>query len=76
MEKNLEATTIDYDILSGKMPPPAEGQPNQAQVEASNPMGGSFNMANAPQNTQARANQYQALWPQDALGQGIAQKNV
>ena len=76
LEKNLQATTIDYDILSGKMPPPAEGQPNQAQVGASNPMGGSFNMANAPQNTQARANQYQALWPQDALGQGIAQKNV
>ena len=38
-------------------------------------MGGSF--ANIPQGQgNNRAAQYQSLWPQDSLGQGIAIKNA
>ena len=69
---------------SGVPPPGAEGQPGKdqpakGQVAAANPMGGAFAQnpqAKANMQANSRANQYQALWPQDALGQGIAQKNV
>jgi len=86
LENNMMATQADN---SGAPPPgaegqpgqgqPGQGQPGQGQVAAANPMGGSFAQTmQAKGNMQAnsRANKYQALWPQDALGQGIAQKNV
>ena len=81
LESNMMATEADN---AGVPPPGAEGQPGEGQppagqVAGASPMGGSFAQTmQAKGNMQAnsRANQYQALWPQDALGQGIAQKNV
>ena len=71
LENNMMAAQADN---SGVPPPGTEGQ-----VAAANPMGGAFAQnpqAKANMQANSRANQYQALWPQDALGQGIAQKNV
>lgn len=86
LENNMMAAQADN---SGVPPPGAEGQPGEGQpaegqaaegqAAAANPMGGSFAQnpqAKANMQANSRANKYQALWPQDALGQGIAQKNV
>ena len=72
IQKDMEAMEADYSILTGAAPPPQQtaGQ----QVTGPDPMGGSY--ANIPQTGGNRGQQYQSLWPQDNLGQGIANKNA
>jgi hypothetical protein len=72
LQKEMEATDADRTILAGGTPPPVQ-TPGQ-QVTGPDPTGGSF--ANIAQGTGNRAAQYQSLWPQDSLGQGIATKNA
>ena len=73
LEKEMQATNNDRIVMAGGTPPPA--QTTGQQVTGPDPMGGSF--ANIPQNQgNNRAAQYQSLWPQDSLGQGIATRNA
>ena len=73
LEKEMQATNNDRIAMAGGTPRPA--QTTGQQVTGPDPMGGSF--ANIPQGQgNNRAAQYQSLWPQDSLGQGIASKNA
>ena len=68
----MQATNNDRIAMAGGTPRPA--QTTGQQVTGPDPMGGSF--ANIPQGQGNRAAQYQSLWPQDSLGQGIATRNA
>ena len=72
LEKEMQATNNDRTTMAGGSTPPQ--QTTGQQVTGPDAMGGSF--ANIPQGQGNRAAQYQSLWPQDSLGQGIATKNA